>query len=202
MWSVRVIIGVMKHWWLASVLAVSSAHAAPVGTVVEVDRSVARVGDAVVWESDVAARVKAGAERGAVIEGLIDEELVYAAGKRAGITTERSEVLAAFDEIKQQNKLDDAQLDKVLADGGYTRARYLIELERQLTVLRAKNQLLAPKIDIDDATVVAEVKKRGLPATDDSKETVKKELRRDAMTKLEVEWIKDLRKRAYITRRS
>ncbi|MBA2544017.1 MAG: SurA N-terminal domain-containing protein [Deltaproteobacteria bacterium] len=191
----------MRHVILATMLATGTAHAAPVGAVVEIDRSIAHVGDAVIWESDVASRVKAGADRAAVIENLIDDELVLAEGTKAGISIDKSEVLAALDEIKKQNNLDDAGLDKALADNGYTRARYLVDLDRQLHLLRTKNQLVALKVMIEDAAVDAEIKVRKLPATDENKQTVKTELRRAAMEKLQVEWLKNLRKRAYITRR-
>jgi parvulin-like peptidyl-prolyl isomerase len=189
----------MRHVILAGMLATSAVYAAPVGSVVEIDRTIARVGDAVIWESDVASRVKAGADRAAVIDTIIDEELVLVEGRKAGVSTDRSEVLAALDEIKKQNNLDDAGLDKALADSGYTRARYLVELERQLTRLRTLNQLIAPKVLIDDAAVAAELAVRKLPDT--SKEAVRTELRRAAIDKLTVEWIVGLRKRAYITRR-
>lgn len=191
----------MRHVILATLLATSPALAAPIGAVVELDRSIARIGEAVIWESDVAARVKTGADRTALIEALIDDELILAEGKKAGVSTERHEVLSALDEIKKQNNIDDAGLDKALAVSGYTRARYLVELERQLDLLRTKNQLLMPKVNVPDAAVDAEVKTRNLPATDANKQLVKTELRRAAMDKLQVEWLADLRKRALITRR-
>ncbi len=192
----------MRHVILATMLATGTAHAAPVGAVAEIDRSIARVGDAVIWESDIAPRVKAGADRAAVIESLIDDELVLAEGTKAGISIDKAEVLSALEEIKKTNNLDDAGFDKALLDNGYTRARYLVELERQLNLLRTKNQLLAPKVMIEDAAVDAEIKVRNLPATDASKQTVKLELRRSAMDKMQAEWLKNLRKRAYIARRS
>ncbi len=191
----------MRHVILATLLVTSTALAAPLGAVVEIDRSIARIGDAVIWESDVAKRVKAGADRTAVIEELIDDELVLAEGKKAGISADDDDLRSALDEIKKQNNLDDAGLDKALAASGYTRARYLVELERQLVLLRTKNQLLMSKVTVADAAADAEVKTRNLPATDANKQLVKTELRRAAMDKLQVEWLKDLRKRALITRR-
>jgi parvulin-like peptidyl-prolyl isomerase len=185
---------------LATLLAVGTAQAAPPGAVAQIDKTAARVGDAVIWESDVGLRIKAGAERAAVLEEMIDEELVLAAGKQAGVTVEKSETLAALDEIKQQNSIDDAGLDKALTEAGYTRARYLVDLERQLIRLRTVNQVLTPKVTVSDADVDAEVKKRALPVTTANKETVRTELRREQMNKLTIDWLKTLRSRAYITR--
>lgn len=186
---------------LAACLLAGAAHAAPVGVVVEIDRSVARVGDVVIWESDIAARLKAGGDRVTILEGLIDDELVLAEATKAGIVTDRADVLAALDEIKTQNNLDDAGLEVALKDAGYTRARYMVELERQLQLLRAVNQLVAPKITIEPAAVDAEVKARGLAPTAANKDTVRVELRRKAITAAQGAWVKELRKRAFITRR-
>lgn len=191
----------MRRVLLTTLFATATAHAAPIGAVAELDRSIVRVGDAVIWESEVAARVKAGADRAAVIESMIDDELVLAEGKSAGITADRTDVLAALDEIKKQNNFDDAQLDKALAEAGFTRARYLVDLERQLVLLRTKNQLVSPKVTIETAEVTAELTSRKLPITEDNKETVKRELWRAALDKAQAAWIAGLRKHALIRRR-
>jgi parvulin-like peptidyl-prolyl isomerase len=187
---------------IAACLMAGSAQAAPVGAVAQIDRSVARVGDAVIWESDVASRAKSGSpDRAAVIEAMIDDELMLAAGRKAGISTDRAEVLAAFEEIKKQNNLDDAGLEAALKEAGYTKARYLVDLERQLVLLRTKNQLLAPKVFIEDSVVEAEVKSRKLPVTEANKDTVRTELRRMGIDAQEILWVKALREHAFIARR-
>ena len=177
------------------------AIAAPVGSKVKLDRTVAHVNDLVIWESELDARMRSedSKNRGAVLESMIDDELVVLEGKRTGVIVEQSEVLAALDEIKAQNKIDDKQLETVLAESGYTRARYLLELEKQLMILRTKNQFVAPMVYITDADVAAELKKRSL--TDNDKEPVHREMRRAAFDAKATAWIAGLRKRAWIARR-
>lgn len=192
----------MREWkWLAALLVAASAHAAPVGSIAVFDRSVARVGDAVIWESEVTARLanRDPSERGAVIDMLIDDELMLAEARRAQVTTDDAEVKAAIEEIKKQNNLDDAGLDAALKQQGYTRARYLVDLARQIVILRVKNQLVRPRVLVEDADVEAEMKKRNAPSTE--KESVRRELTNRAYD-VEIEkWLVDLRRRAWIERR-
>src|SRR5262249_14295807 len=65
------------------------------------------------------------------------------------------EVTAALDEIKKQNKLDDASLAAALSEQGYTMAAYREDLRRQLIRLRSMNQLVRPKVNITDEDVRA-----------------------------------------------
>jgi parvulin-like peptidyl-prolyl isomerase len=134
---------------------------------------------------------------------MIDEELIVAEARRAQITVDKAEVLAALDEIKTQNKIDDAGLDVVLKEAGYTRARYLVDLERQLLMLRARYQLVSPRVFVSDAEVEAEAKARGkaVPVTEPDKSEIQKELRSKATDDMTVTWIAELRKRAWIERR-
>ena len=199
---------VIERWVIAGCLAMSgTAWAAPVGTVAVIDRSVARVGDAVIWEYDLDVRAAGSGgpaqERAATLEMMIDDELIVAEARKSNIDVEKSEVLSALDEIKTQNKLDDAGLDALLKQYGYTRARYLVDLERQIMILRAKNQLVAPQVNVTDADVEAEAKLRKLPVpvTETDKSTISRELRRREIDALTVKWVADLRKRAWIERR-
>jgi len=182
-------------------LLVWVAIAAPAGSKVKIDRTIAHVNDVVIWESELDARMRSEdpKNRAAVLDAMIDEELVVSEGKRVGVLVDQSEVLAALGEIKAQNNIDDKKLDEVLAESGFTRARYLLELERQLLILRTKNQFVAPMVDITDAMVAAELKARKL--TDKDKETVQREMRRAAFDAKATVWIAGLRKRAWIERR-
>ena len=196
----------MRHWVIAACCCwFGAAHAAPVGTTTVIERSVARVGDAVIWESEVAARMRGiePAQRPKIVDSMIDEELIVAEARRAQITVDQSEVMAALEEIKSQNKIDDAGLDKVLKDAGYTRARYLVDLERQLLMLRARNQLVSPRVLVTDAEIEAEAKTRGkpVPVTEPDKSEIHKDLRSKATDAMTVTWIAELRKRAWIERR-
>jgi peptidyl-prolyl cis-trans isomerase SurA len=98
-----------------------------------------------------------------VLDEMVNEELIVQAGEAAKIEVDSSEVQAALDEIKQQNKLDDAGLQQALAQQGYTLANYKADLRRQLLRLRAVNQLVAPKVQVTDEDVRArydEMKRR------------------------------------------
>ena len=81
---------------------------------------------------------------------MISEELIVQAAEQAHVEVDSSEVQAALDEIKTQNKLDDAGLQQLLAQQGFTMANYRADLRRQLLRLRAVNQLVAPKVTITD----------------------------------------------------
>lgn len=78
------------------------AAAAPVGTSVPLERPAARVGDTVIWESDldIRARGMAPAARAGALDEMIREELMLAEARRAGVTIDASEVQRALEQIK------------------------------------------------------------------------------------------------------
>jgi peptidyl-prolyl cis-trans isomerase SurA len=200
----------MNGWkrWVIVVgvtIVASAAAAAPVGAVAVIDRPVARVGDAVIWDSDIAPRLRGreARERAAVIDELIDDELVLAEGRRAGLTVSDSDVRQALDEIKHQNQIDDAGLDAALEQAGYTRPRYLVELGRQLLILRTKHLLLGSRVTITDQDVDTEVARRRLPApvSEDDRAAIQSELRQQALDAEATTWLAQLRSRAWIERR-
>ncbi|MBS1122334.1 MAG: PpiC-type peptidyl-prolyl cis-trans isomerase [Deltaproteobacteria bacterium] len=143
------------------------------GKKVIVERVVAIVNDAVILASELDARmvpVRTEASQiadpkererrlakltGQTLDEMISEELIVQAAEAAKVEVEASEVQAALDEIKQQNKLDDAGLAEVLAAQGYTMSNYKQELRRQLLRLRAQNQLVAPKVQVNEEDVRA-----------------------------------------------
>ena len=143
------------------------------GKKVVVERVVAIVNDAIILASELDARMvpvrneasqitdpKERERRLAklssqILDEMINEELIVQAAEAAKVEVEATEVQAAVDDIKQQNKLDDAGLAQVLAGQGYTLANYKHELRRQLLRLRAQNQLVAPKVQITDEDVRA-----------------------------------------------
>jgi len=138
-----------------------------------VDRVVAVVNDTIILESELRARLSAMAPelaqikdekerarrleklRSQLLDEMVNEELIVQAAKEAHIDIEPSEVSAAVDEIKKQNKLDDAQLAAALRQQGYTMAGYKEDLRRQLLRLRAVNQLVRPKVNVTDDDVRA-----------------------------------------------
>lgn len=137
------------------------------------ERVVAIVNDAVILESELEARElpllgqldnitdpaererRLGKLRGQVLDDMVNEELIVQAGEQAKIEVESSEVQAALDEIKQQNGLDDAGLQQLLTQQGFTMANYKQDLRRQIMRLRAINQLVAPKVNVTDDDVRA-----------------------------------------------
>ena len=189
----------------ALVMVIAPAGAAPVGAVAPLDRVVARVGDVVIWESELDARAATdpAAPRGEALEALIDEELLVAEARRERITVGASELEAALDEIKQQNRLDDAGLAAVLKEHGYTRARYRAELQRQLLRLRLYNAIIVDKVVVTDAEIAAEARQRGLkvPPSQQDAEQVRSELRRKRGDAAVAKRLVELRKRARIERR-
>jgi peptidyl-prolyl cis-trans isomerase SurA len=157
----------------------------------------------VIWETELAARVQTlGVDRAKVLEELIEDALIVAEARRQGVSADKEEIDAALVEIKQQNNLDDAGLDKALAAQGYTRARYRVDLERQILILRAKNQLVAPRVFVTNAEVDAEAKQRNLAnPTEDDRNKIRGELRKQQLEVETKKWIGELRKRAWIERR-
>jgi parvulin-like peptidyl-prolyl isomerase len=135
------------------------------------ERVVAVVNDSIILQSELEARlvpVRAEAEQitdpterrrrlaklsTQVLDEMVSEELIVQAAEEAKVEVDSSEVQAALDEIKQQNKLDDAGLAQALASQGYTVQGYRMDLRRQLLRLRAVNQLVAPKVQITDDDV-------------------------------------------------
>lgn len=140
---------------------------------VVVERVAAVVNDAIILESELHARMiplLAEAEQIAdakererrmakiqsqALDDMVNEELIVQAAEAAKIEVDSSEVQAALDEIKTNNKLDDAALQKVLAAQDFTMANYKADLRRQLLRMRAVNQLVAPKVTVTDEDVRA-----------------------------------------------
>ena len=90
-----------------------------------------------------------------VLDEMVNEDLIVQAAETAKIEVDSSEVQAALDEIKTQNKLDDQGLQQALSAQGYTIANYRTDLRRQLLRLRAVNQLVAPKVQVTEEDVRA-----------------------------------------------
>jgi parvulin-like peptidyl-prolyl isomerase len=178
---------------------------APIGAVAIVDKVVAVVGGDVLWQSAVDERMAPHKpkDRPEVIEEMINEMIFVRAARKAGITVEKSEVLAALDEIKAQNSLDDAKLDAALKLQGYTRERYLVELANQLIRLRAQNQFISMQITVEDSEIDAEAKARGmtLPLGSTEKEDVRQKLKRARVDRETVKWLETQKRLLHIERR-
>jgi hypothetical protein len=187
----------------ALLVCATAAEAAPAGTVAVIDRPVARVDEEVIWQSELDARGTQidPKDKPQLLDTMIDDALTVAEALREKIEVDHSEVMAAMDEIKKQNNLDDAGLDAALKTAGYTRPRYEVDLRRQLLVLRAKNQLVAPRVMISDAEIAAEAKVRGVKVQEPEVTKIRSDLRRKALDAETVKWIAELRRRAWIDKR-
>jgi peptidyl-prolyl cis-trans isomerase SurA len=138
-----------------------------------VDRVVAVVNDAVILDSELDVRLlpmmgdveqiadpterKRRLEklRMQMLDDMVNEELIVQAAREAKIEVEASDVNAALEEIKKQNNLDDKQFNAALAAQGYTLSAYKNDLRRQLTRLKAVNQLVRSRVQVTDDDVRA-----------------------------------------------
>lgn len=89
------------------------------------------------------------------LEDMISEELIVQAAEAAKVTIDPEEVRAAIEDVKQQNKLDDAGLSQALASQGLTIDSYKKLLGRTLLRHRAVNQLVGPKVAITEEDIRA-----------------------------------------------
>lgn len=150
--------------WLAG-----RAAAAPAWT--PVDRVAAVVNDGAVLQSEVDRRVaqykgaiktppepdKAAQQdeaiRSAAVRDLCDELLMAQEAARLRVEVPEGEIDMAVEQIKQQNKFDDASLAKALAANGMTLASYRAELRQQITRLRVIDRVIRPLVDVSDKAV-------------------------------------------------
>jgi len=158
---------------LALLVGVAHADTKNAGKKIRLERVVAVVNDAVILQSELDARlipVRAEAEQiqdpterkrrlaklsSQVLDEMVNEELIVQSAAEAKIEVDSSEVQAALDQIKEENKLDDAGLAQALSAQGYTLQNYKQDLRRQLLRLRAVNQLVAPKVQVTEEDVKA-----------------------------------------------
>ena len=138
-----------------------------------IDRVVAVVNDAVILASELDVRLvpylqdveniedpkersrRVEKLRTQVLEEMVNEELIFQAATEARIEIEPKELDAAIKDIREQNKLDEAGFQQALQAQGYTLGQYRNDMRRQLTRLKAMNQLVAPKVTISDDEVRA-----------------------------------------------
>ncbi|HUS64215.1 MAG TPA: SurA N-terminal domain-containing protein [Kofleriaceae bacterium] len=159
--------------WIASagliVLLAGAAAAAPAWT--PVDRVAAVVNDSAILASDVGRRVaqykaavktppepdKAAQQdeaiHSAAVRDLCDEMLLAQEAARLRIEAPDAEIDMAVEQVKQQNKFDDAALARALAANGITLQIYRDELRRQITRLRVIDRVIRPKVDVSEKAV-------------------------------------------------
>ena len=145
-----------------------------------VDRVVAIVNDSVILDSELqgrmvplestVAQIAEPAERerrrtkltAQMLDEMVADELIVQAARDAKLTVEDSELQQTIDYIKQQNKLDDAQLAEAMKAQGITAESFRRDLLRQ----RAIHQLVLPKIHVTDEDARARYDELQRRATD------------------------------------
>jgi len=167
---------VRKLWILVVMLApmVASAEtpkpaSTNVGKKVIVDRVAAIVNDSVILISELdlrmlplrneAMQIKDQGERERrlvklalqALDEMVNDELMVQAASEAKITVDQAEMQQSIDYIKQQNGLDDKQLEAAMKAQGMT----LVTLRNDVVRQRAINQLVGPKVQITPEDVRA-----------------------------------------------
>lgn len=161
----------------SAVLAASLAQAAVAGATV-VERIVATVGERAILLSDlkrraepfmlqVAQTVPAGAQRSAaisqvykaVLQKIVDEELMEKAAAQAKVTITPTEIDEALKRVAQQNKLTVDQVMAEAARAGMPEAKYREELRRQLLEAKLLNVRLQGRIRITEEDLHAAYQK-------------------------------------------
>jgi parvulin-like peptidyl-prolyl isomerase len=138
-----------------------------------VDRVVAVVNDEIVLQSDLDRRLMPIADdvdgiadlrererrrkslAGQMLDDMVSEELILAAAREAKLEVTEKEIDNALDEIKKQNKVDDAGLAKALELQGYTMSSYRTDVRKQILRMRAVNVLVRPRVTVTDDDVRA-----------------------------------------------
>lgn len=89
------------------------------------------------------------------LDDMINEELMVQAAVDSKLEVKDKEIRDALDEIKRQNKLDDAGLEAALAQQGFTIASYKKDVRRQLLRMRAMSMLVRPRVSVTDEDIRA-----------------------------------------------
>jgi parvulin-like peptidyl-prolyl isomerase len=190
--------------WLT---ATATADNQPIiGATATIDREVAIVERTPIWQSEVdelLARVPAQGfspdQKKQALDSLIDGVLIEHTAKERQIETTEPEIDAAVKEIESENKIDDAGLEKALADQHYTREQYRLELGRQIRAQRVYSQLIAPKVTVTDAEVDAEWAKRSKDKpTSEQREQLRQAIWGGKMAQASQDWITHRRATAHI----
>jgi len=142
----------------------------------------------------------------AAIDALIDGALIENAAVRLHVDVTDSELAQAEAMIKAENHLDDAGLDKALADQHFTRATYRRELARQIRMQRAFT-LDAPSVraQVTDEELQKrydEAKKANpsLGSFDSLKDQIREAVYAEKAAAAQGEWVKRLRASSHVER--
>lgn len=93
-------------------------------------------------------------KREAVIDFLVEQELVLQEAQKKGVLVTDEELNAALEDIKRQNNLtSDEQLKNALAQEGKILSEFLEDIRQQIQVARIVGQEVRAKVDVSDAEV-------------------------------------------------
>jgi len=185
----------------------------PSGATAKLDRQIASVDRIPIWQSELdelyeRSQVKTPTpeEHKAALDALIDAAIVEHAASALHITTDDKELDMAVEEIKKQNGIDDAGLDKALADQHFTRELYRQELARQLRAQKVYRYALVPSIDVSDDDVKKAYDKAkavtpGIDTFDKVKDVMRQQLWEQRLGEAQARWIADARTKVHIERR-
>jgi peptidyl-prolyl cis-trans isomerase SurA len=83
--------------------------------------------------------------------GVIDELLLVQRGRELGAKITEAQFRNALDQIKKSNNLDDAGLEKALAQEGMTMGELRQQIERQFYVTHVQREEISPQIHLTEA---------------------------------------------------
>jgi peptidyl-prolyl cis-trans isomerase SurA len=178
----------------------------PIGATAPIDREIAIVEHTPIWQSELdelLARVPAQAfspdQKKQALDSLIDNVLIQHIADQLHVEATNDDVDAAIKEVEDENKIDDAGLEKALADQHFTRAEYREELARQIRAQRVYNAEIAPKITVTDAEVDAEWAKHSKDTpTQEQRDQVRQAIWGNKMGVATQEWLAHVRAGAHI----
>ena len=201
----------------SSFVALGAADATPAkpstGSTAKLDSRVATVDRAPIWQSELdEAFAHAGLKTPTkeqtelALDSLVDSLIVDHAADALRLEVSDAEVDMAIAEIKKQNNIDDAGLDKALGDQHFTRAMYRVELARQVRAQKLFQIELVPHVAVSEDELKAYYAKRkaadpGVDTFEKVHDTLKQILWGDKMAAEQDAWIKRKRATAHIVRK-
>lgn len=203
----------MKHVLLLLLLSTAAFAKPSPGSKAPIDHVIALVDGRPIWSSqvdEVYERAKLDKptfdQTQQVIDGLIGNALIENAADRLHVNVTESEVDQAIAMVKQQNNIDDAGLDKALADQHFTRASYRDEVARQIRMGRVFNADFAAKVQISEdeiKTAYDLVKKMdaSIGPLDKERERIRSMVFEQKLQVAQQAWIEKQKSLAHIERR-
>lgn len=161
-----------RAWLAGAALLLAAAPAARAMTVI--DRVVAVVNDEIVLETELE-QATAPQYRGPdpstregkrawdelkhkVLDALIDSKLMQEQAVELKLTVTPEEVDRAMEEVKRQNKLDDATFVEALKSQGFTMEAYRKGLRKQIIELKVISTAVRSRVTVGDDEVMAAYK--------------------------------------------